>query len=662
MKVIGKELFKVLRERRDTNFESFISEKVTAISGDVSLENLGVQDVQLREALWKHIDIVINFAATTRFDERYDAALDTNTLGVLHVLGFAQRCVKLEMLVHVSTAYVCGEREGLIKEDTVFHMGKTLKATSILDFKEEQKLVAEKLKELRDQNASEDTITTTMRDLGLKKAKLYGWSNVYVFTKAMGETCLVDSKEKFPSIIIRPTVITSTYKEPFAGWIEGLRTLDTLVVGYAKGKVKCFLGDTMSILDLIPGDMVIDLMIVAMVAHANDHQSFKTIIYHIGSSLRNPINISNIRKFSFQYFTRKPLKNNKGEPIKNIGKLLFLSNAAVFHTYMLIRFILPLKIQKLGNIISCQYFPDVYTENNRKLKLMMRWIELYKPYTLFKGIFDDENSGKLRETLRGSSKETLEGFNFDPKCIDWEDYVMNIHIRGIERFGARYGKENLMREVVYYAMEKRNLASICFCYALRCEQLHCRESKSKVQEESTIWSPPPEGWIKANIHASRNDEGLPLILVICISWDLPKTLADRLILEQLQAALYDVALSTNTLGALLVLSIAKRCINLKMLVHVSTGWIEGLRTIDSAIASFAKGKMKCFLGNRKQIVDLVNMEIKLSIYTYADSRSLTNKNRKIVKVGKPIALINNMPTLKLYIAIRYKLTLKDPKC
>lgn len=65
-----KELFGVLRERRDKCFDSFISEKVTAVCGDVSLEDLGVKDNKLKEQMWNEVDILINSAATTRFDER----------------------------------------------------------------------------------------------------------------------------------------------------------------------------------------------------------------------------------------------------------------------------------------------------------------------------------------------------------------------------------------------------------------------------------------------------------------------------------------------------------------------------------------------------------------------------------------------------------------
>jgi len=39
----------------------------------------------------------------------------------------------------------------------------------------------------------------------------------------MGEMQVVHHKDNLPLIIIRPTMVTSTLKDPFPGWIEGLR-------------------------------------------------------------------------------------------------------------------------------------------------------------------------------------------------------------------------------------------------------------------------------------------------------------------------------------------------------------------------------------------------------------------------------------------------------
>ena len=65
--------------------------------------------------------------------------------------------------------------------------------------------------------------TNQLAILTMERAKLYGWPNAYVFTKAMGEMLVVNLKDNVPLIIVRPAVVTSTWKEPFPGWIEGLR-------------------------------------------------------------------------------------------------------------------------------------------------------------------------------------------------------------------------------------------------------------------------------------------------------------------------------------------------------------------------------------------------------------------------------------------------------
>ena len=55
------------------------------------------------------------------------------------------------------------------------------------------------------------------------RAKVYGWPNTYVFTNTMGEMLLEHLKENTNGIIVRPTIVTSTFKEPFSGWVEGIR-------------------------------------------------------------------------------------------------------------------------------------------------------------------------------------------------------------------------------------------------------------------------------------------------------------------------------------------------------------------------------------------------------------------------------------------------------
>ncbi|OMO54203.1 Male sterility, NAD-binding protein [Corchorus capsularis] len=441
--VIGTELFRILRDKWGSKFDHFISTKVIAVPGDISSINLGVNESKLREEMFKEIDIVVNSAATTDFIERYDVAMCINTFGPFNVMSFAKRCDNIKLFLHISTAYVCGEGTRLILEKP-FQMGETLKKTcNKLDINEEKRLMEEKSEELISQCASNEAITSTMKELGLKRAKLYGWPNTYVFTKAMGEMILGNFKGDLPLVIIRPTMISSTYKEPFPGWIEGVRTIDGAIVGYGKGKLTCFPGNPNSPLDVIPADMVVNAMVVAMVLHTNHHQTYdddsgqkKTYdddeanIYHVSSSLRNPLQFSDLHNIVYNYFTKNPWINKRsGERIK-VGKVTVLSTANRYFLYMNIKYVLPLKVLCLVNTLSWQYFREVYVDLNRKIKFAMGLAELYKPYVFFKGIFDDTNLKKLRMAAKEEGIDPSL-FNFDSKTIDWEDYIMNVHVPGL---------------------------------------------------------------------------------------------------------------------------------------------------------------------------------------------------------------------------------------
>ncbi|KAI3420532.1 Fatty acyl-CoA reductase [Psidium guajava] len=426
--VVGKDLFRVLKEKCGPDLNALVSEKVTLIPGDISHDDLGVKDPDLRQQMLDQIDAIINLAATTKFDERYDVALGINTLGAKHVINFAKNCGKVQVLVHVSTAYVCGEKGGLIQE-APYQMGDTLNGVAGLNIDTERKVVEEKLSELRADRATEEAITLAMKDLGIQRATRYGWPNTYVFTKAMGEMLVGQLKENLPLVILRPTIITSTFKEPFPGWVEGLRTIDSLAVGYGKGKLTCFLGDEKGVIDVIPADMVVNSIIVAMAAHVNQPGE---VIYQMGSSVRNPLQYCHLKDYGLQYFTKHPWINKDGKPVK-VGPIKVLGSMASFHRYMAVRYLLWLKGLELANAAFCKYFQGTYMDLNRKIKFVMRLIELYRPYLFFKGVFDDMNTEKLRMAARESGAES-DVFYFDPKCIDWADYFTNIHIPGVVKY------------------------------------------------------------------------------------------------------------------------------------------------------------------------------------------------------------------------------------
>ncbi|VAH55540.1 unnamed protein product [Triticum turgidum subsp. durum] len=401
--IIDREIFHVLKEKHGVRFNNFIEEKICPLVGDIIYENFGLDNAQLGE-LSKDIDVIVNGAATTNFFERYDVAFDVNVLGVKHICAFATKCPKLRMLLHVSTAYVAGEQEGIIPEKPIL-MGETIKVGTHLDIESELNLIKETMQELKASCSMEKAGRKTMKELGLKRARNFGWPNTYVFTKAMGEMMMELLPMDFPVVIIRPSIITSTFKEPLHGWMEGIKTIDSVVIGYAKQTLPFFLVDL---------DLIMD----------------------VTSSLRNPAPYAILWKSLFRYFNdNPPCTGRNGERVR-LKKMRFFSSIMWFRLYMAFKYMLPLEMLRLVNIALCGVFSRVYNELSRKFRFMMQLSELYAPYTLFKGCFDDMNLDKLRMAMKKDNQNNNGAyyFDFDPKYIDWEDYFYSVHIPGVLKY------------------------------------------------------------------------------------------------------------------------------------------------------------------------------------------------------------------------------------
>lgn len=85
--------------------------KLTAVQGRLGDPGLGIEP-RVAAELQRLVDVVVNSAATTTFDERFDQAVGVNTLGAREVARFAAGCGRLQSLVHVSTAFANGLRVG----------------------------------------------------------------------------------------------------------------------------------------------------------------------------------------------------------------------------------------------------------------------------------------------------------------------------------------------------------------------------------------------------------------------------------------------------------------------------------------------------------------------------------------------------------------------
>jgi nucleoside-diphosphate-sugar epimerase len=248
-------VFEHLHQKFKYELSNYLRDKVEIIEGDVSLENLGLSE-SLVEKLQQEVDLTVNFAGLVDFNPELTEAFLINVQGTMNVADFVQDC-KSKKLVHISTCYVAGTRQGNIEEkvftdrtpnDTPLSIEYELqwidtnieKTTKDMESPEQlaqlRKMIEERNVELKKEPFSEKKISKTMEnmkrkklrdalmDLGTKRAKELGWTNTYTYTKGLAEVVLEQHYPTLELVIFRPSIVESSFSFPFAGWNEGFNT------------------------------------------------------------------------------------------------------------------------------------------------------------------------------------------------------------------------------------------------------------------------------------------------------------------------------------------------------------------------------------------------------------------------------------------------------
>ncbi|GLG96801.1 Putative fatty acyl-CoA reductase CG5065 [Gryllus bimaculatus] len=87
--------------------------------------------------------------------------------------------------------------------------------------------------------------------------------NCYTFSKRLAETLVDEEKERMPVVIVRPSIVSPSFKEPLPGWVDSLNGPIGLTVGAGKGVIRSMLCGTDYFAEVIPVDIVTNFMIVA---------------------------------------------------------------------------------------------------------------------------------------------------------------------------------------------------------------------------------------------------------------------------------------------------------------------------------------------------------------------------------------------------------------
>jgi hypothetical protein len=215
--------------------------------------------------------------------------------------------------VHVSTAYVSGTREGLVREvppadespngtpldpraeipnleavvreeelasrERALLVRFETEAKRELGMVGEEEEVAERTDQLRRAWMRERLVKR-----GTERARQLGWHDVYTFTKSLAERMVLLERGALPLVIMRPAIIESSFAEPYPGWIQGSRMVDPIIMAFAKGILREFPSNPESLVEIVPVDHVVNATLAAAARRPQEPE-----VFQVASGERNPL-------------------------------------------------------------------------------------------------------------------------------------------------------------------------------------------------------------------------------------------------------------------------------------------------------------------------------------------------------------------------------------
>jgi long-chain acyl-CoA synthetase len=454
----GSPVFDPLFEKYGDRLSALLAKKIEVVEGDVTQPGLGL-DPEVGARLGKDLDLIINSSGLTDFNPDLRDALAVNVDSTCRLIEFIRQS-RHAALLHLSTCYVAGQRDGRVSE----RLHPDYNPLHLKDFdaeKEWQRLhqlvetakvkvegpeVSEELKKqaLGKEHAARGLsgqalenqirknrvrwLKNYLTEEATRRANELGWPNTYTFTKSLAESLIAKHGAELPIAIVRPAIVETSVSKPFRGWNEGINTSASL--SYLLGtSFRQLPSNERKRLDIIPVDAVcagMTLIGAALVERRHDP------LYQLATSVTNPCDMGRSIELTslghrrhyraqegLEYWLRLRMD---AIPVskERYNRMSAPAQKMIIQTIQRVMSPLPSAMKK----------PLAKTERN--LERVEKLVELFEPFILHnEHDFVADNVEKLSQALPPEEKEI---FGYDTAGLDWWEYWIDIHIPALRRW------------------------------------------------------------------------------------------------------------------------------------------------------------------------------------------------------------------------------------
>ncbi len=454
-------VFERLHTLHGADLSRFLAERVRVVEGDLSKPDIGLGPA-LAARLYRELDLVVNCAGQVDFAPDLRRALSANVDAAFFLAAFVKRCARASLL-HVSTCYVAGTRQGFIEEREHPHetpLGAAFdgeqeredarRAVERVFVEQQSEEVRERLqRDLEELNRKRnggppdprfvkaysrrwmrERLLKEMVQAGKQRARRLGWQNTYTYSKAMAESLLAGNGRNLRYTLFRPSIIESSLSFPFPGWNQGFNASAPLA--YLLGSWFHGLPARNDVpFDVVPVDMVCRaLTVVGAALMLNRHAP----VYHVGTSDLNRFTLGRACELT-DLGHRRHLRA-RGKSVVERVLLSRWDTKVVDPDGPLCVSNLRRAVSEVGELL--EECPEIIRKRSRRAMSRLQrtgkrlgevedLLEMFQPF-----IHDNFQVFFCRNLFEHPPLEPE--FRFAPEQIDWRRYWIEVHMPGLRRW------------------------------------------------------------------------------------------------------------------------------------------------------------------------------------------------------------------------------------
>lgn len=441
-----KPVFRTLRERIGyAGVQAALAERVDSLEGDLGSG---------MPALPGTLTSVLHCASTVSFDPPVDEAFRINVQGARDLYEAVAACGGRPHVVHVSTAYVSALHRGVVAERALDHdVDWRSELRHALAAREEAEQLSRTSGVLRPllaaaraehgkagatataqaaERARRDWVHERLVAAGRLRGQSLGWTDVYTFTKALGERVAEEYARGagLTLSVLRPTIVQAALERPYPGWFESYKMMDPITLAYGRGEIPEFPVHAESVVDIVPVDFV---TAAALAVAAAPPPPGEPAYFHVGTGARNPLTQQELHRHVARYFTAHPLPDAGRGHVK-VPPWRFPGAATVERTLKageraagLVDRALPL----LPATARVRDRVDKARADTQRTRALRRLLDLYGGYGGVEAVYGDANVIALHRARPEGSP------GFDVAGISWPHYVGEVYCPAVTAVARR---------------------------------------------------------------------------------------------------------------------------------------------------------------------------------------------------------------------------------